>query len=1171
MAICMLWSGYSAICQKTYAIIAGISGYQSEEIPALSYADRDAVAFSEYLTSSVGGSVPASQIKLFLNQEATVANLYQAMYDLLQVAEKGDRIFFYFSGHGDVEQQLTSGLGFLLAWNSPPNNYLNNAIRLEDLNHFAQTLSVNKEANVIIIADACRSGKLAGDKVNGRRLLGDNLRKSTRGELRFASCGPDQLAAENQAWGGGRGVFSYYLLKGLQEEAASLINADAITGKSLFQYISHALDRDPILLKKKHVQQPIMDGNGDMVIVRPILNKQITDDAGTKPAPLPAMVAPAPKPFSISVAPLKARPEDEIVLKLKQTKIIHLLDFENLEKADDDKLIDEVLDILLISANNADSITIREFKKTLYKNSRLAQKITSAIAVNLSNEGQQMINAYLRGDIAELEKRKYYEAKNKTFEQYVAMYRVGLKYCGNNSYLQHLLKVQQIYFEGIAERMKMFRVKNNVKHLKAALSLQQRALKLEPFAPYIHNELGNLYLWNNKPDSAYYHYNQAIALAPSWYLPWSNLTGLYNIQKKYKDARKAAWEARKLKPATIKNFFANEAVTDEIEHNYLRAAESHIKAIKANPHHYFPYERLGFIYTRTARYHLADSMFYEAALRKQGYYFPGPPDADNDGIPNIMEVEPPIPPPPVCKEFELPEPGEDPDLYLVHAMHRLDGENLTHNADTAWVLNMLWKGLQFAPLHPLINYQIARLLKLQNHPVEALPWLEQSYKGMGPKFMPYDSISSLTEKWKKYQNITCLKAIWKKALIEKTNVGFQLMSLYENLGYMQDALTIAKGFTIAEGFVETLMGWQQMARLHEKNKHNEKAWHCWQTYKQLVQTKSAQLEDRYKMWYYDDWRMLGVVDDFLQRRLEEKPMDTLWLQRAGTHFFEVVASNPSDFIYNDSVTEKENKGLAFGTRIFLENGERGLPHSFEEKKLMWKPRAPFAYKNALTYLKLANERMTGQENLYSSYGMIADLYSWAGKSDAALETLHAQLQIIPDDTQVKLKVAMKLQELKEDYASFLHLDTLFADQKLKPVFWPTYGLWAVYANYKTSWQNLLQTASTFYYNTNDSLIYIQAIGYLLTQPAKAIPLFSKKMTRWMTDADAKYTIACIYANLGKRKQALQYLRFALEAGFKYGYILNNDVAWTSYRKEPRWKKLTSAYPVKEYEAGQMQD
>ena len=1169
-AICLLFARSIAVAQKTYAIIAGISGYQSEEIPALNYSHRDAQAFADYLSSASGGSVPAEQVKLFLNEQATVANIYEAMYDLLLAATKGDRVLFYFSGHGDVEQQFASGLGFLLAWNSPPNNYLNNAIRLEDVNHFAQTLSTKNEAEVIIIADACRSGKLAGDKINGRRLLGANLRKSALGELRLASCGPDELAVENRAWGGGRGVFSYYLLKGLQEESASLVNATGITGKSLYQYISNSLENDPLLLQKKHVQKPLIDGNGDMVIARPTINKRIPKSADMHGAPLPVEVAPAQKPFSISLTPLRQRPEDGVALKLKQTRIAHLLDFEQLEKANDAELIGQVLDVLLPMASKNDSLQINEVKKSLSNNPVLPQRITSAIAVNLSNEGQQMINAYLRGDIAELEKRKYYEAKNQKFDQYVAMYRVALRYCISNSYLQHLLKVQQLYFEGVAERMNTYREKNNIKHLNAALSLQQKALKLEPFAPYIHNELGNLYLWINKPDSAYYHFMQATELAPSWYLPWSNLTGFYNIQKKYNEARKAAAEARKLKPATIKNFFANEAVTDEMEGNYLRAEASHVLSIDANPLHYFPYERLGFIYTRTARYHLADSMLYEADLRKKGYYFPGPPDTDLDGIPSIMEVDPPIPSPPECIEFKLPDPGKDPDLFLVHAMYKLNGDNLSNKPDTAQVLNMLWKGLQFAPLHPLLNYQIARLLKLQQYPLEALPYIQQSYKGMGQKFMPIDTLTMLTQKWEKYKIENCLIDIWRKALIERTEVGYQLIMLYEHLGYIHDAVAVAKSFTYANDYEEVILGWQQMARLNEKNSHKESAWYCWQMYKQIVHKKSKQLEDGFKLWYYDEERMLGVVDDFLIRQVQANPLDTLWLIRAGNHLYELVASNPMEFIFSDSAFENLSEGLPNHRSFSKFKPIRNL-YNFATKNLLWKPRSPFPYKNALNYLKMANERMVGPENLYTTYGQIADLYSWANNSEEAIENLHAQLQIKPADAQVQARIANELNLLKRNYESFLLLDTLFNAHRLKPAHWPTYGLWAAYANYKSSWQNLLQTASPFYYITNDSLYYVQGIGYMLTEPAKAIPFFKNKMTKWMSEGELKYSLATLYAKEGNKKLALQNLKLALKAGFNYGYVLKNDLTWSSYRRQNSWKKIVTGYSFKEYGAGQRQD
>src|SRR5579885_874723 len=127
---------------NTYAIVVGISRYESTGITQLEYADRDAKVFASYLESDAGGSVPPENIRLLTNEGATFAAVYDAMNWLMETCQKGDMVYFYFSGHGDVENNTIYKLGFLLTYNTPRFNYLNNAVRLEDLNNFANTLSV---------------------------------------------------------------------------------------------------------------------------------------------------------------------------------------------------------------------------------------------------------------------------------------------------------------------------------------------------------------------------------------------------------------------------------------------------------------------------------------------------------------------------------------------------------------------------------------------------------------------------------------------------------------------------------------------------------------------------------------------------------------------------------------------------------------------------------------------------------------------------------------------------------------------------------------------------------------------------------------------------------------------------------------------------------------------
>ncbi len=195
-----------------YAVIVGISKYESAGIAQLEYAHKDAQVFADYLKSKAGGSVPEENIRLLLNENATYAAIYDALNWLLETCHKDDLVYFYFSGHGDMENRTIYKLGFLLSYNTPRINYINSAVRFEDLNNIANTLSITDTAKVVLITDACHSGKLASSDNRDTFLLGDQLRTVKGNEVRITSCAPDQLSMEDAGWGGGRGVFSYYLM-----------------------------------------------------------------------------------------------------------------------------------------------------------------------------------------------------------------------------------------------------------------------------------------------------------------------------------------------------------------------------------------------------------------------------------------------------------------------------------------------------------------------------------------------------------------------------------------------------------------------------------------------------------------------------------------------------------------------------------------------------------------------------------------------------------------------------------------------------------------------------------------------------------------------------------------------------------------------------------------------
>ncbi|GAB5554725.1 MAG: hypothetical protein Sapg2KO_43160 [Saprospiraceae bacterium] len=200
--------------KDTRAVVIGISDYKHEKIPDLKYAHADAIAFKNYLQSASGGNIGEDNIQLLINEKATTGQMVAAMDWLIEESKPGDQAMIYFSGHGDVEQVTKYNRGFLLTYDSPPNIYASGAFHIYYLQDIISTLAEN-DVQVIMISDACRSGNLAGAKVNGTQATSALIAKQFANEIKILSCQPNELSVEGKQWGGGRGCFSFHLLDGL--------------------------------------------------------------------------------------------------------------------------------------------------------------------------------------------------------------------------------------------------------------------------------------------------------------------------------------------------------------------------------------------------------------------------------------------------------------------------------------------------------------------------------------------------------------------------------------------------------------------------------------------------------------------------------------------------------------------------------------------------------------------------------------------------------------------------------------------------------------------------------------------------------------------------------------------------------------------------------------------
>src|SRR6185503_5195657 len=64
---------------QIYAVVVGISSYRDDNIPGLNFADKDAIAFADFLKTPNAGAVPDQNIALLTNEKATRSNIIKEL------------------------------------------------------------------------------------------------------------------------------------------------------------------------------------------------------------------------------------------------------------------------------------------------------------------------------------------------------------------------------------------------------------------------------------------------------------------------------------------------------------------------------------------------------------------------------------------------------------------------------------------------------------------------------------------------------------------------------------------------------------------------------------------------------------------------------------------------------------------------------------------------------------------------------------------------------------------------------------------------------------------------------------------------------------------------------------------------------------------------------------
>jgi hypothetical protein len=254
---------------SVHVVCIGIDAYQS--VPRLKYAAADAKEMAACLQRRL--AVPEKNVHLVLNEDATLQKIRDVLgVKVRQNAGPADTVIIYFSGHGAPEADPHSAdqdgvAKYLLPVGADSTSLFSTALPMDEVRTIFRRIVSER---VIFLADTCYSGAAGGRtlmptatafrSINSNNLLA-RLRDTGTGRVIMTASRGSEVSQEKDDMG--HGVFTYYLLKGLQGEADK--NNDGIVSVGeLYEYVSAQVPK-----ATKNTQTPLMSADevaGEIVL-----------------------------------------------------------------------------------------------------------------------------------------------------------------------------------------------------------------------------------------------------------------------------------------------------------------------------------------------------------------------------------------------------------------------------------------------------------------------------------------------------------------------------------------------------------------------------------------------------------------------------------------------------------------------------------------------------------------------------------------------------------------------------------------------------------------------------------------------------------------------------------------------------------------------------------------
>ncbi len=550
---------------QTYALLVGISKYAKPEL-SLQFANADASVFGKLLESPRGGAVPSNNILLLTDEKATTAAVRNGFQDFLKRrAGRNDTVVIVIAGHGTVEVPGSKN-AFILTYDSDPQDLTSTALAVDELQSLFQE-QLGKVGRVLLFVDVCKAGTVGtihNTTINSNvQHLGD-----IEGDLfGLLASRPREVSLEGPEFGGGHGVFSYYVIKGL--EGAADTNKDGVVdADELIKYVN---DQVPMATGNK--QHPREFGTYDNMLRLSDTRKPGIDVARNDVAHW-RMILDSRNggPLYLAGSPQGQVPAPQAMADRFTSAI-------------------DAGRILPTDSNNAFT-ALRDLKATAAPDQ--FQEFQNQLRIALENKAQEVLLRYLSGD----------EAPQSRDE-----FQRGARYMGAARMLTEeslFLEGRQDFFQG---RALLFD-----KKFPEAANLLEQSVRIDPGAAYGFNALGIAYLEQAQYDKAIPAFRDAVRRAQHWSYPLHNEALAYVETGDYRSAIRAYQEAIRLTPQYSYLPYNLGLVYQRLNRRKDAEAE-YTKAEMLAPNSAEPYNALGTLKASEGKRTEAEQL-YQRALQK---------------------------------------------------------------------------------------------------------------------------------------------------------------------------------------------------------------------------------------------------------------------------------------------------------------------------------------------------------------------------------------------------------------------------------------------------------------------------------------------------------------------------------------------------------------------------